>query len=170
MRDVDLGHIPDDSAAIIQFAETHRAEFNIPAGREFEALKPVVAARSFGDKRTNKRREELILRFRWKELETHDLGGTLPRQWATVRGTTLVIDRAEGRITSLLTTDSSEKRTAERGALLRRWVDEGRLLPEADSLGPDGKPLTEAVAIKLVKGLARAEGGGKTLHLANEAL
>ena len=170
LKGMDLRHILDDDTVISKFAEAHRAQLGIPKGFEFEVLKPVIASRSFGDRRASERSDELILRFRWKGEETHDLGGALPRKWATVRGTTLVIDRATGRLLSLLTTDSNEKRTAERGALLRRWVDEGRLLPEVESQGPDGKPLMGAVVIKLSKGLAQAGGGGRTLHIAAEAL
>ncbi len=169
-KGVNLEHFLENDTAIINFAEVHRAQLGIPKGIEFEVLRPVIASRSFGDRRASERSAELILRFRWKEEETHDLGEALPRKWATVRGTTLVIDRAAGQVLSLLTTNSSEKRTAERGALLRRWTDEGRLLPEVESLGPDGKPLTEAVVIKLSKGLAHAGGGGRTLHIAAEAL
>jgi hypothetical protein len=170
IKEEDLKHILDDDTAIGKFAEAHRAQLGIPTGIEFEALKPVVASRSFGDRRASERSEELILRFRWKAEETHDLGGALPSKWATVRGTTLILDRTAGQILSLLTTDSGEKQSAERGALLRRWANEGRLLPEVASPGPDGKPLTEAVIIRLSKGLAQAGGGGRTLHITQEGL
>ena len=162
----DLEGLLNDEPALRQFAEDNRSLLGIPKKRAFTVLKPVVAARSFGDKRASKRSKELIFRFRWQETEIHDLGVGLPRKWAITRGTTLIIDQAAKNILSLLTTDSNKQRKIERGALLKRWANEGRLLPESAALGPDGKLLTKAVVIRTSRGVAQAEGGGRTLHIA----
>ena len=58
LKGMELGHILDDDTAISNFAETHRAQLGIPYGVEFEILKPVVAARSFGDRRASERSAE----------------------------------------------------------------------------------------------------------------
>ncbi|HUF39194.1 MAG TPA: hypothetical protein VMN57_11785 [Anaerolineales bacterium] len=150
-------------AALREFAEKHRAALGIPGGADFEALDPVTAHRSLRSNPGAKREEEFIFRFRWTETETIDPGLGLPKTWAAVRGTTLVVN-AGGKILSTLMTSGNGG--SGRAALLRRWAGEGRLRLEADAIGPDGQPLEDVVILKLADGVAQAAGGGKTLHLA----
>lgn len=164
-----LRNLIDDRDAAQRFAEGHRELLGIPRGRKFQVLPRAVASRSFGSKRTKDRKPELVFRLRWEAREDHDLGGRFPTKWAVAQGTTLVVDLDTGKILSVLTTDASARQHEARGALLRRWANEGRLLPQAESVGPDGKPLAEAVIVRTGRGVARAEGSGKTLHLASEA-
>jgi hypothetical protein len=162
-KDVDL--LFNGSAALQQFAESRRKLLNIPEGLDFEALEPVRASRALGSGKSAKRSDEVILRFRWQEPEVHDLGPGYPSRWSVTRGTTLIISSA-GQVISLLTTDAGM--LPYRAALLERWADEGRLVPEAQALGPDGRLLSDAVVLKMDGGIARAEGSGRTLHIARE--
>ena len=170
LQQADFEQLLASEAALQQFAETNRAQLGIPKKRKFTVMPPVIAARSFGDKRAQKRNEEIMFRFRWQENETHDLGTGLPRRWAIPHGTTMVVERGSGKVLSCLTTDTNPRRAAERRALLKRWANEGRLMTAKAALGPDGMPLTEAVIIKSSKGVAQAEGGGRTLHITKEWL
>jgi hypothetical protein len=149
--------------ALEKFVQSNRAALGVPDGVEFECLPPVHARRSLKSNPGAKKKRETLFRFRWQETETHDLGPSLPKRWAVVRGTTLVIDEA-GAVLSLLTTGPGQ--AAGRTALLGRWAADGRLVPESQALRPDGSLRPEAVLLKIDGGAARAEGGGRTLHLA----
>jgi hypothetical protein len=165
---VEIDRLAADPAALEKFAREHRETLGIPAGADFEALDPVQAHRALKSNPAAKTSRETIFRFRWRETEQYDLGPSLPGAWSIVRGTTLVLDDA-GKILSMLTTDTGRAapdRASSRSAMLSRWAAEGRLVPEEAALGPDGRPRSDAVLLRIDGGVARAEGGGRTLHIA----
>ena len=157
-----------DDRAARRFVERNRAPLGIPARRRFSVLPRVVASRSLGARLTKNRRAELVFKVRWQDRERHDLGPRFASRWAVTRGTTVVFDCATGAVLSVLTTDPSERQRAARGALLRRWADDGRLRPVNEALGPDGRPLTAGVSVHVSKGVASVAGSGRLLHIEGE--
>ncbi len=144
---VDLTAIIGDDQAARRFAEDHRGLLGLEAVTEFEVLPRAVASRSFGSKRAEDRREELVFRVRWASTETHDLGWRDPSTWAVAHGTTLVVALDSGRVLSCLTTDRSPRRRAERHAMLQHWIQEDTVQEAAAGLqgrGPQGAGMTGA--------------------------
>jgi hypothetical protein len=170
----ELDRLAADGQALETFARRNRAALGIPAGVDFETLVPAHARRALKSNPGVKTKRETIFRFRWRETETHDLGPSLPKTWSAARGTTLVVDES-GDILSLLTTDpghaagrAAPDRASARSAMLKRWASEGRLVSETEAVGPDGRPRSDVVLMKIEGGAARAEGGGRTLHIARD--
>ena len=171
---VEIDRLAADPAALEKFAREHREALGIPAEADFEALDPVQAHRALKSNPAAKTSREMIFRFRWTETETHDLGASLPRTWSTTHGTALAVN-GSGAVLSLLTTApersagrAAPDRASARFAMLRRWAAEGRLVLEEAALGPDGRPRSDAVLLKIDGGVARAVGGGRTLHIARD--
>jgi hypothetical protein len=170
LKKTDFKQLVEDESAAQSFVDQHSALLGIPARRKFEVLQPEVASRSFGSRQAKDSGKELIFKVRWNMYEKHDLGKRFPSKWKVAQGTTLVLDISSGRILSLLTTDNNDRQRLERRALLRRWANEGRLLPESESIGPDGKSLVEAVIARTIRGAAYTEGSGNALHMTAEEL
>ncbi len=164
LRENDLRRLAGDKKAAKSFAEKYRGLLGIPSKSKFNVLSNVVALRSLGSQSGKNRREELVFKIHWEEWETHDLGPRYPVEWAVRKGTSLIVDRTTGRILSLLTTNPSRRHREMRDQLLRRFKDDGRLLPDKEAIGPDGKPLVDLVIVSAKNGRGRAQGSYATLH------
>lgn len=159
---IDVPAIVEDDAAARRFAEDHRELLGLGTGSAFDVLPRVVASRSFGSKRAEDRRTELVLRVRWEENETYDLGWAEPSTWAVAHGTTLVVEPDSGDVLSCLTTDRSPRRHLERGAMLQGWVREGRVKEAA--VGPSQRGQHGAGAARAGTRLERPSGSVRMLH------
>ncbi|HUE87083.1 MAG TPA: hypothetical protein VMO26_13490 [Vicinamibacterales bacterium] len=160
---IDLSAIVEDEAAARRFAEDHRELLGLGTVSGFDVLPRAVASRSLGSKRVEDRRTELVFRVRWEEGETHDLGWAEPSAWAVPHGTTLVVEPDSGAVLSCLTTDTSPRRHAERGAMLRRWVVEGKVQEAA--LGPGERgPRGAGDKKRAIGRIGRPKGSVRLLH------
>lgn len=164
LRESDLRRLAGDKKAATSFAEKYRELLGIPSKSKFDVLSNVVASRSLGSQSGKNRREELVFKVHWEEWETHDLGPRYPVEWAVRKGSSLIVDRTTGRILSLLTTNPSHRHREMRDQLLRRLKDDGRLLPDREAIGPDGRLLVNLVIVSAKNGRGRAQGSFATLH------
>ena len=155
LEGVDMEALVKDDDVARRLVEANRAALGIARGTAFEVLPRLVASRSLGSKLAKNRKEEVILKVKWLEGETHDLGLGRPSTWQVVHGTTLVVDRETRRVRSCLTTESSAQETSDRRALLTRWMAEGRIRDVAPA--PDGLAAPGV-------GLASTQHGGARLH------
>jgi len=159
---IDLAAIVKDDAAARRFAEDHRELLGLGTVPAFDVMPRAVASRSFGSKRVEDRRTELVFRVRWEEVETHDLGWTEPSTWAVPHGTTLVVEPDSGEVLSCLTTDAGPRRHGERAAMLQRWVREGKVKEAA--FGPGERGQHGAGAARAGTRLERPTGSVRMLH------
>jgi hypothetical protein len=158
-----------DDAFARDVADRNRRALGIPARRRIEVLprhelRGSGVAVTRGSRRRGGRHDWVVFRVCWRTTEEHDLGAGFGRRWSVRVGTTAILDRHSGRVLSILSTDASESQAADRDALLRRLANDGTVVPRA-VVGPDGKPLTDSLAIVRVGGAQQLTGGGRLLHM-----
>ena len=158
---VDFGELTNNDKAAIDFINQHRELFNIPDDTGFDVLPRITARKCVGKKAQN----ELFIKVRWEENETHDPDPEISGKWAIRKGTTMVIDLASGKIISLITTESNAGLTSQRKAVLDKLSRQKRLvkMPEGEKNGetnPVGK-----IAVTERHGNLRMRGSGRLLHI-----
>src|SRR5688572_353402 len=163
---VDFATVVHDDEAARRFTEECRSLLRIPPGVTFEVLPRALASRSFGSRRREDRRDELVFRVRWEENETYDLGWSEPSIWAIAHGTTLVVVPESGEVLSCLTTDTNPERQKERGALLRRWAEDGTI--QDTPLAAEGEQAAGPNRVAAIDGAARLRSSARALHMASK--
>jgi hypothetical protein len=154
----DMAVLQADDGAARAFADMNRTLLGIPAGRAFEVLPRHLLARTGPGGR-----RRLAFRVRWTNVEDHDLGPTFGSRWVVPAGTTLVLDTSGGgRAVTQLTSEASGAQRLDRAAMLRRWADEGRLVPAAKK---GGSTVPDAMIARGGREPQRLSGAGRLLHV-----
>jgi hypothetical protein len=164
LKGVDLDALVSSDHAARQFAEDHRGFLRIPKRSRFEVLSRHVAVRSATPRRRPNDPTDVVFRVRWRTSETHDLGPEFVSRWTVPMGTTMIVDQRDGRVKSLLSTDTRSEQTADRSLLLRRWVNEGVLLPPLDG-GDSSRLQPDALVAHPHRHGQRVTGTGRFLHM-----
>jgi hypothetical protein len=157
----DLPVLLTDEDAARAFVEAHRELFGVPAGRAFEVLaRRPMAPPGSGE---GSRPARLALPVRWANVEEHDVGPRFGGRWIVRAGTTAVLDASDGgRMVTLLKSDAGDAQVADRGVMLGRLVDAGRLVP-GGTTGADGA--RQAIVAEGGSEPQRVIGTGRALHV-----
>lgn len=166
---VDFEPLLADEKAARAFANRHRDLLRIPRDADFMVYPRHERTVAASARKGATGARELIFRVGWDIEEEHDLGATFGTRWTVRVGTTMVADWDRRRIHSILTTDQRPSQRADRGRLLRRWANEGLLVPAARALGPDGQERADAIVVRPGGRAQQVTGGARALHVVGDA-
>jgi hypothetical protein len=165
LNDVDLQTIVDSDWAAYDFVTRNRGLLGIPNDLPFRVLPRLDSRKTYYHRDGQEVVHECILKVAWDHTEPNQLGRVYPPERTISVGTTLAIDWDSRRLRSRLTTDLSEEQRLDRDRMLMRMDDEGLLLLDRRSLGPDQQPVRSAIRAESLGPVMRVRGGARMLHL-----
>lgn len=163
VSDLDLQTLVESDWAAYAFANQNRELLRIPPEVPFEVRPRLDVTKTvWGDQA---KRRECILKISWDVEEPNRLPRPFPLRRQITHGTMLAIDWESHQIRALLTTDPTEAQMEDRDRMLSHLYQEDALALTHQAVGPDGRPVRDAILVEATNRLMRVTGTARTLHI-----
>jgi len=175
LEGVDLQALIDSDWVAYQFANQNRRLLRMPEGVSFHVEPRLDTSKLYyhrGGETVTVR--ECLLKVCWSQTEPNAINPRWPSERQISVGSTLAIDRRTGKIRVLLTTDrrhrpeEKEEQQHDRDLLLRRLAEADLMRLDGWALAPGGRPLASIIRAESLKGVLKAKGTARMLHIVGE--
>lgn len=163
LKDINCQKLLESDAAAKRFAEHYRDLLCIPSRSDFKVQPRRVRTRVRSRRNNQRPKLDLVFRVTWKAEEEHDLGPRFASQWGYTVGTTLILDLDTSRVLSVLTTDQRESQYFDRDRTLKRWMEQGLLLSQQESVGRNGQHLSNKIIARKIDKTMWITGSARVL-------
>jgi hypothetical protein len=166
LKKIDLQVLVESDWAAYQFANENRKFLGIPKDIHFRVKPRLDTTKNYylKDKQQTQVRE-CLFKVSWDILEDNKTQYQLPSKRQLTVGTTLAIDWKTRNVRALLTSDKLKRQTTDRDLMLKRLMDQGKLLIGDAAMGADGNWLCTAVRAEKMNEMMRVRGAARMLHI-----
>jgi hypothetical protein len=162
---VDLEDLINSDWIAYNFVNDNRELLSIPPHITFDVL-PRFTARKRIQYSPALYQNQLFLKVRWTETEDIKIGRSgLPDKRRIVVGTTMVIDKDQGRPIAVLHTDHAEALRESRDQMLKMLIENDLLRMGSLAIGPHGEQLDGVIKAEETGGALELTGVANMLHV-----